>query len=160
MAFLGDADGDGFVFFRIEPANHRRRGGQRNFVLAGAPAKEDADSQSFLVRGHVPYFSRKSLKPEGLSHGVFPGRRLGDEAKHGPPLPGDPRAPPEFKRISCALRKRMLYRIFLPRPERTSSTPSNAVRLCSSMMGLISTISMETMASLSAIISIARCASR
>jgi hypothetical protein len=51
-------------------------------------------------------------------------------------------------------------RIFLPRPERTSSTPSNAVRLCSSMMGLISTISMETIASLSAIISMARCASR
>ncbi len=48
------------------------------------------------------------------------------------------------------------YRIFLPRPERTSSTPSSAVRLCSSMTGLISTISMETMASLSAIISMAR----
>jgi len=50
--------------------------------------------------------------------------------------------------------------IFLPNPESTSSTPNNAVRLCSSMTGLISTISRETIASLSAIISIARCASR
>ena len=52
------------------------------------------------------------------------------------------------------------YRIFWPRAERTSSTPSSAVLLCSSRMGLISTTSMETMDSLSAIISIARCASR
>src|SRR5882757_5617762 len=49
-----------------------------------------------------------------------------------------------------------IYRIFWPRPERTSSTPSNAVRLCSSRMGLISTTSREVMASESAIISMAR----
>ena len=51
-------------------------------------------------------------------------------------------------------------RIFLPRPERTSSTPSSAVVLCRSITGLISTSSKETIAWLSAIISIARCASR
>src|SRR5712692_10285439 len=54
----------------------------------------------------------------------------------------------------------LVYRIFWPRPERTSSTPRSAVRLCSSRMGLISTTSRETMDSVSAIISIARWASR
>ena len=54
----------------------------------------------------------------------------------------------------------MSYRIFWPKPERTSSTPRSAVRLCSSRMGLISTTSSETIASESAIISIARWASR
>ena len=52
------------------------------------------------------------------------------------------------------------YRIFWPRAERTSSTPSRAVRLCSSRMGLISTTSRVTMDSLSAIISMAKWASR
>ncbi len=56
--------------------------------------------------------------------------------------------------------KRHNQRIFLPRAERTSSTPRRAVRLCSSMMGLISTTSRESMASESAIISMARWASR
>jgi hypothetical protein len=59
-----------------------------------------------------------------------------------------------------ASRVTSLHRIFLPRPERTSSTPSSAVVLCSSITGLISTTSREAMASVSAIISIARCASR
>src|ERR1700676_3140908 len=105
MAFLGDANGDGFVFFRIEPANHRRRGGQRNFVLAGASAKEDADSQSFLVHCHVPYFSRKSLKPEGLSYGVFPGRRLGEAAKHVPPYQGIREHPENSSATLCVPEK-------------------------------------------------------
>jgi hypothetical protein len=56
--------------------------------------------------------------------------------------------------------RRFDYRIFLPSAERASSTPSVAVRLCSSITGLISTISMETIASLSAIIYRARWASR
>src|ERR1700737_4244943 len=49
-----------------------------------------------------------------------------------------------------------LYKIFWPRPDSTNSTPNRAVRLCSSMTGLISTISIETIDSLSAIISIAK----
>ena len=73
------------------------------------------------------------------------------------------RPPREGAATEDLLKKGVLpkrYRIFLPRPERASSTASRAVRLCSSIMGLISTISMETMDSLSAIISMAKCASR
>src|SRR5438874_11805883 len=57
-------------------------------------------------------------------------------------------------------RLRTDYSIFCPRAERTNSTPSNAVRLCSSRIGLISTTSIEAIDSVSAIISMARCASR
>ncbi len=41
-------------------------------MLAGAAAEEDANPQSFLVGSHVQYFSRKNLRPEGLSYGMFP----------------------------------------------------------------------------------------
>jgi len=65
-----------------------------------------------------------------------------------------------FSSIANPLRDAGCYRIFCPSPDSTSSTPRSAVRLCSSKIGLISTTSSETMASESAIISIARCASR
>ena len=48
------------------------------------------------------------------------------------------------------------YKIRLPNPEQAISTPSSAVLLCRSITGLISTTSSETIALLSAIISIAR----
>src|SRR5262249_50617466 len=52
------------------------------------------------------------------------------------------------------------HRICLPNAERISSIPKCAVLLCTSRMGLISVISNETIFFVSAIISIARCASR
>lgn len=48
------------------------------------------------------------------------------------------------------------YRIFFPNAERLSSTARSAVRLCSSMTGLTSTISNPSMRAWSAIISMAR----
>ena len=114
-AILGDADGHGFVFFRIERANHRCRRGQRHFVLARTPAEQHAHPQS-LVSGNHRYCLAFSLRAD--------------------------------------------HRIFFPRPESTSSTPSVAVVLCKSITGLISTSSKETIDLLSAIISSARCASR
>ena len=62
--------------------------------------------------------------------------------------------------MSCARLVRVCYRIFFPRAESTISTPSSAVLLSKSITGLISTISSDTIALLSAIISIARCPSR
>jgi hypothetical protein len=53
VAFFGDADGHGFVLVRVQAANHRGSGGQRNFMFAGAAAKENANAKSFLaVRSH------------------------------------------------------------------------------------------------------------
>ena len=52
------------------------------------------------------------------------------------------------------------HRIFLPKAESASSTPSSAVRLASSMTGFTSVNSNESMRPESAIISMARCASR
>jgi len=52
VAFFGDADGNDFVFVGVEAANYRGGGGQGNFVFAGAAAEEDANAQSFFVRGH------------------------------------------------------------------------------------------------------------
>ena len=52
------------------------------------------------------------------------------------------------------------YRIFFPNAEQASSTARSAVRLCSSMTGLTSTSSKLSMPPWSAMISMARCASR
>jgi len=52
VAFFGDADGHDFVFVRVEAANHGGCGGEGDFVFAGAAAEENADAQSFFVRGH------------------------------------------------------------------------------------------------------------
>jgi hypothetical protein len=52
------------------------------------------------------------------------------------------------------------YRIFLPNAESASSTAKSAVRLCSSITGFTSTISKLSMRPWSAMISMARCASR
>jgi hypothetical protein len=52
VAFFGDADGQDLVFVRVEAANYGGCGGQGDFVFAGAAAKEDADAQSFFIRGH------------------------------------------------------------------------------------------------------------
>ncbi len=49
MAFLGDADGHGFVFIGIQATNDGGGGGERNFVLAGAAAEEDSYAQSFFL---------------------------------------------------------------------------------------------------------------
>src|SRR5689334_9624219 len=51
-------------------------------------------------------------------------------------------------------------RIFFPNAESASSTARSAVRLCSSITGLTSTISKLVMRLWSAMISMARCASR
>ena len=51
MTFLGDANGHGFVFVGIETANHGSRGCERDFVFAGAAAKEDADAKTFIRSG-------------------------------------------------------------------------------------------------------------
>ena len=66
-------------------------------------------------------------------------------------------------RSGQALRRRGFYRaykIFFPNADSASSTARSAVRLCSSMTGLTSTISKLVMRPWSAMISIARCASR
>src|SRR5262249_21660889 len=52
------------------------------------------------------------------------------------------------------------HRICFPNAERINSIPKCAVLFCTSRMGLISVISNETIFLVSAIISIARCASR
>src|SRR5580704_1832907 len=52
------------------------------------------------------------------------------------------------------------YRIFFPNADNASSTARSAVRLCSSITGLTSTISKLNMRPWSAMISMARCASR
>src|ERR1017187_2952651 len=52
------------------------------------------------------------------------------------------------------------HRIFLPIADMIISTAKSAVRLISSITGLTSTTSMETMCPLSQISSMARCASR
>jgi hypothetical protein len=52
VAFFGDADGHDFVFVRVQAANYGGCGGQGDFVFAGAAAEQDADAQSFFVRGH------------------------------------------------------------------------------------------------------------
>ena len=52
------------------------------------------------------------------------------------------------------------YRIFFPNADSASSTARSAVRLCSSMTGFTSTISKLSMRPWSAMISMARCASR
>jgi len=56
--------------------------------------------------------------------------------------------------------RRLSYRIFFPNADSASSTARSAVRLCSSMTGFTSTISKLVMRPWSAMISIARCASR
>ena len=52
VAFFGDADGHDFVFVRVEAANDGGGGGEGDFVFAGAAAEENANTQSFFVRGH------------------------------------------------------------------------------------------------------------
>src|SRR5215470_9667812 len=52
------------------------------------------------------------------------------------------------------------HKICLPNAERINSIPNCAVLFCTSRIGLISVISKETIFFVSAIISIARCASR
>src|SRR6266478_8195654 len=52
------------------------------------------------------------------------------------------------------------YRIFFPNADSASSTAKSAVRLCSSITGFTSTISKLSMRPWSAMISMARCASR
>jgi len=39
VAFLGDADGDGFVFVGVEATNYGCRRGERDFVFAGTAAE-------------------------------------------------------------------------------------------------------------------------
>ncbi len=52
MAFLGDADGHGFVFIGIEAANDGSRGSEGNFVFAGAAAEEDSYAKPFFFVHH------------------------------------------------------------------------------------------------------------
>src|SRR5580692_9660118 len=52
------------------------------------------------------------------------------------------------------------YRIFFPKADSANSTARSAVRLCSSITGFTSTISKRSMRPWSAMISMARCASR
>jgi hypothetical protein len=51
VAFFGDADGQGFVLIGVKAANYGSRRGERNFVFAGAAAKENADAEAFFVGG-------------------------------------------------------------------------------------------------------------
>ena len=57
VAFLGDADGHGFVLIRVEATNDGGSGGERNFVLAGAATEEDTNAKSFFVVGGHESFS-------------------------------------------------------------------------------------------------------
>ena len=58
VAFFGDADGYSFVFVRVQAADDGSGRGERNFMFAGATAKEDANAESFLVvRAHGSNFS-------------------------------------------------------------------------------------------------------
>jgi len=52
VAFLGDADGHGFVFVGVEAANDGSGGGERDFMFARAAAEEDTDAEAFFVRAH------------------------------------------------------------------------------------------------------------
>ena len=65
---------------------------------------------------------------------------------------------PPGTRSNTASQRR--YSIFFPNAELASSTASSAVRLYSSITGLTSTMSIDVMRPWSAMISIARCASR
>ena len=58
MAVFRYADGNCFVFVRIQSANNGGGGNQRNFMFAGAPSEEHAYAQQFLfVWGHEPILS-------------------------------------------------------------------------------------------------------
>ena len=57
VAFLGDADGHGLVFVRVEATNDGGSGGEGNFVFAGAATEEDTNAKSFLVVGGHEWFS-------------------------------------------------------------------------------------------------------
>src|SRR5207245_10350845 len=58
VAFFGHADGFSFVFVRVQAADDGSGRGERNFMFAGATAKEDANAESFLVvRAHGSNFS-------------------------------------------------------------------------------------------------------
>ena len=49
VAFFSDADGHSFIFVRIEATNHGSGRGKRDFMFAGAAAKENANAESFFV---------------------------------------------------------------------------------------------------------------
>jgi hypothetical protein len=72
VAFLGDADGHGFVFVGIEAADYGRGGSERNLVFAGASAEKDAYAEAFLVWSHGRYFFRKIRGAKEERSGRFP----------------------------------------------------------------------------------------
>src|SRR4029077_14530402 len=52
MPLFRNSNRYGFIFVRIEPANHRSRRSQQHFMLAAPPAKQNPHTQSLLVVCH------------------------------------------------------------------------------------------------------------
>jgi len=58
VAFFGDANGNRFVFVRVQAAHHGSGRGERNLMLAGAATEENANAESFVIGGHRKMFSQ------------------------------------------------------------------------------------------------------
>src|SRR5262249_40260390 len=71
VAFFRNADGNRFVFIRVEPTNHGCGRSQRDFVFTASPAEQNTNPQSLLLWSHEVIFSKKRSAQKRLSSDCF-----------------------------------------------------------------------------------------
>ena len=81
VAFLGDANRNRLVLIRIEAANHGSGGSERDFMLAGAAAEENANAKTFFLGSHNKHFFRNGEIAKAEKRREFPeGQQRGEPA--------------------------------------------------------------------------------